>query len=53
MNIKKFYLTAFLVILFSQNVKASENHGKDHGQIYHAFTLDADYGKSQTGKANY
>ncbi len=36
-------------IAFAQDVKQGMNHGDDHGQIFHAFTVEADVGEARDG----
>lgn len=51
---RKILLTKFfcLAFLFSQNSFADGNdHGKDHSQIYHAFTFEGDIGEARDGRS--
>lgn len=41
----------FSEIAFAQDAKQGMNHGDDHGQIYHAFTIEADVGEAQDGRS--
>lgn len=41
----------FLVFLLPKNLFASSEHGKDHAQIFHAFTVEADVGEAQDGSS--
>lgn len=41
----------FVKIASAQDVKQGMNHGADHAQIYHAFTLEAESGQARDGKA--
>jgi copper resistance protein B len=51
----KLFLKSFLVfclfakIASAQNLKEGMNHGEDHQQIFHAFTVEADIGKASDG----
>ena len=45
------FFAIFLMIFFSvKNLFAAE-HGDDHAQIFHAFTLEADVGEARDGKS--
>ncbi len=53
----KFLLKSGLIFLFftnfayAQNAKEGMQHGDDHNQIYHAFTLEADVGEARDGRS--
>ena len=57
----KFFLKSSLLFFFfggvasgvalAQDVKQGMNHGNDHQQIYHAFTVEADVGEARDGKS--
>ncbi|MBU6339068.1 MAG: copper resistance protein B [Rickettsiales bacterium] len=49
-----FFLINFfcLILFFNKNSFASEHeHGKEHEQIYHAFTFEGDVGEARDGKS--
>lgn len=53
----KFFLNSSLLFFFlsgiavAQDAKQKMDHGDDHGQIYHAFTLEGDVGEAQDGRS--
>lgn len=56
MRVKFFLKSSLLFFLFSgiafaQNAKPEMDHGNDHAQIYHAFTVEADVGEARDGRS--
>lgn len=48
------FLLAFLFfskIAFAQDIKTGMNHGDEHNQIFHAFTLEGDVGEARDGSS--
>jgi hypothetical protein len=43
-------LIFFLILFFSQKSFAAD-HGSDHAQIFHAFTLEGDVGEARDGRS--
>jgi uncharacterized protein involved in copper resistance len=41
----------FVKIASAQDVKQAVNHGDDHQQIFHAFTVEADVGEARDGSS--
>lgn len=53
----KFFLKSVMIFFFftgfafAQNAKEGMQHGDDHNQIFHAFTLEADVGEARDGRS--